>query len=717
MLPLLGVRAKLLSIAVMLFACFGTAHAQEKVTYSDHVLPLVEQHCAKCYNPDKKKGDLDLTSYSGALKGGGSGVVVVSGNPDSSKLMKALTHAEEPNMPPNKPPLPEKELVVFKRWIAGGLLETSGSKAIAAAKPSVDLTLKVSDAGKPEGPLPMPKELSIEPVVHTGRGYAIPGLAASPWAPLVAIAGQKQILLYNTTNLDLLGILPFSEGQPFDVKFSRSGKLLLAGGGHGAKSGKVTLWNVETGERMTTIGNEYDSVLATDISLDQSRVALGGPDRLVKIFSTRTGELEHKIKKHTDWVTAVAFSPNGEMLATADRNGGVTVWDADNGQELFTAPGHKSGVTALSWRTDSKLVASSSEDGTVKLWEATEGKQAKTWNAHSGGALCVAYSRDGRLVSCGRDGNVITWSADGVKLKSFEFSGEMALRCAWSDDLSRVMAGDFAGNVAVWDAKSGKRLGALDANPRPLAERIVELEKRIAEIRTRGDKPSSAVVEAEQGMAKLESELAAANALATKFQADFEAKAQEVVRLKDMAAKPNPPANIEAQLADARSNREKVRSARTEATNALASVAREASAAKAKLNDLKKSDNPQAELDSVQAQLQHLLRAREFSSLSKVREAVANLKQSIERLEAAAIGKQEELAALNKQLDSARDSNARGTTRAALKAGQTDLKSIEAELKKARDELTSQQARLDKLARDFERTRTASSSAQQQTKL
>ena len=131
MLPLLGVRAKLLSIAVMLFACFRTAHAQEKVTYSDHVLPLVEQHCAKCHNPDKKKGDLDLTSYSGALKGGGSGVVVVSGNPDSSKLMKALTHAEEPNMPPNKPPLPEKELVVFKRWIAGGLLETSGSKAIA----------------------------------------------------------------------------------------------------------------------------------------------------------------------------------------------------------------------------------------------------------------------------------------------------------------------------------------------------------------------------------------------------------------------------------------------------------------------------------------------------------------------------------------------------------------------------------------------------------
>ena len=253
-----------MAVVLCLIGMTSSAFSQQKTTFADHVLPLVEQHCAKCHNPDKKKGDLDLTSYSGAMKGGGSGVVVVSGNPDSSKLIKAITHAEEPTMPPNKSPLPEKDLVVFRKWIAGGLLETSGSKAIATAKPTMDLALKVSDLGKPDGPPPMPKELSIDPVVHTPRGYAVNGLAASPWAPLVAIAGQKQILLYNTTNLDLLGILPFTEGQPWDVKFSRSGKLLIAGGGRGAQSGSILLWNIETGERIATIGKEYDAVLAAD---------------------------------------------------------------------------------------------------------------------------------------------------------------------------------------------------------------------------------------------------------------------------------------------------------------------------------------------------------------------------------------------------------------------------------------------------------------------
>ena len=599
-----------LALATGVAGFAGSIFAQQKITYADHVLPLVEQHCAKCHNPDKKKGDLDLTSYSGALKGGGSGVVLVAGNPDSSKLIKAITHAEEPTMPPNKPPLAEKEIAVFKNWIVGGLLESSGSKAITATKPSVDLTLKVSDLGKPNGPPPMPGELPIEPIVHTARGYAINGLAASPWAPLIAIAGQKQILLYNTTNLDLLGILPFGDGQPWDLKFSRSGKLLLAGGGHGAKSGAVTLWNVETGERVATIGKEYDAVLAADLSPDQTRVALGGPDRLVKIHSTKTGELGHKIKKHTDWVTALAFSPNGEMLASADRNGGLTIWDADNGQELFTTAGHKGAVTSVSWRSDSKLIASSSEDGTVKLWETAEGKQAKTWNAHNGGALCVAYSRDGKLVSCGRDGSVATWNAEGVKQKSFEFSGEMALRCAWSEDGSRIIASDFAGNVGVWDAKSARRLGTLDSNPRPLADRIAAVQARIAAIQARGDKPSSALAEAEQALAKLESELAGARRQADKVQADFATGAQEVVRLKDLAGKPNPPLDLDVQLASARALREKARVARTDATNSVELLSQSFSASKARLEELRKTRNPAAELAEAEAELLRLQRAQ-----------------------------------------------------------------------------------------------------------
>src|SRR5438309_11616102 len=116
-----------ISLMVSLLSVF--AHAQEKVSYQEHILPLVEANCSKCHNADKKKADLELTSYQGVLKGSGSGAVVLSGNVDGSKLWKALTHSEEPYMPPNRPKLDEKDLNLVKQWIAGGLLENAGGKA------------------------------------------------------------------------------------------------------------------------------------------------------------------------------------------------------------------------------------------------------------------------------------------------------------------------------------------------------------------------------------------------------------------------------------------------------------------------------------------------------------------------------------------------------------------------------------------------------------
>lgn len=47
--------------AALLSVC---AQAQEKLTYDDHIRPLLENKCFSCHNPDKKKGGLELTSYA-----------------------------------------------------------------------------------------------------------------------------------------------------------------------------------------------------------------------------------------------------------------------------------------------------------------------------------------------------------------------------------------------------------------------------------------------------------------------------------------------------------------------------------------------------------------------------------------------------------------------------------------------------------------------------
>lgn len=471
----------LVCVAVPLFAQDSkpdAAKPKDVVTYKDHVAPILRKHCGNCHNPDKATSDFDVMTYQTLMAGGSSGEAIAAGSPDSSRLYKAVAHLEEPFMPPKAPKIPETDLAIIKKWIELGAPETSAGAAKNATR-KVELDLASVSTGKPDVP-PMPEKLPELSLPQTKRPHPVTALAASPWAPLVAVAGHERVLLYNTDDLKLIGVLPFPERIPHVLKFSRNGKLLLVAGGRGADVGKAVLFDVTTGQRITAIGDETDSVLAADISPNQKWVALGGPSKLVKIFSTETGELKHKIKKHTDWVTSIEFSPNGEMLASGDRNGGVYVWEPETGSILFTLGDHKDMITDMSWRADSQMLATASEDGRVILWYAEDGFPTRSINAHTGptptplqrgkipGVLAVNYSRSGDFVTVGRDLTARLWNNSGAnQVAKFEGFTDIPSRVVFTHDGNRLIAGDFTGKLLVWNVKDKTLAGELTTNPSP----------------------------------------------------------------------------------------------------------------------------------------------------------------------------------------------------------------------------------------------------------
>ncbi|MBM3828989.1 MAG: hypothetical protein FJ406_00435 [Verrucomicrobia bacterium] len=481
-------------------------HAQ-KITYDEHILPLFKNQCLKCHNSDKPKADVDLSTYGALMRGGSSGSIVTGGDPDGSVLYKVTTHAAEPTMPP-KNKLADKELDLIKKWIAGGLLENSGSKAVTSNRPKVDLSLSGASFDKPEGAPPMPGDLLLEPVLRTPRTSASTALAASPWAPLAALGGQKQVLLYNTDTLQLAGVLPFPEGFPHDVKFSRNGKLLLASGGRGANKGLAAVWDITTGERILTAGDELDVALTADISSNQKWIALGGPDRLVKIYATATGEQLYKMKKHTDWVLAAEFNHTSTYLATGDRNGGVIVWDAEAGQEVQTFTGHRAAITSLAWRSPDLLV-SASEDGTVKTWSVKEAVQVKTVNAHNS-VTGLRLTVDGAMATCGRDKTISTWDKEGNKGKTFTLTNDVPVRATLTHDGKRVIATDWTGKVYAWNVADGKELTGLSLNPPTIAEQQQIVAENISALEAALLKLNATLTESTVAVGKAKTDLEAA---------------------------------------------------------------------------------------------------------------------------------------------------------------------------------------------------------------
>ena len=536
-------------VGLTLSGSFGLVHgADEKVTYEDHVRPMLENKCFSCHNPDKKKGDLDLTTFAGTMTGGAGGIVADSGNPEGSRLWTTTTKKEEPFMPPEGSPLSAADIEVMVKWINGGLLETKSSLARKSDKPKVDLTVAVS-SGKPEGPVAMPEHVLLEPVRVTARTTAVTAMAASPWGPLLAIAGQKQILLYDTDKQVLAGVLPYEEGYAQSLRFSRNGSLLILGGGRGGKFGHAVVWDVKSGRRVTEVGKEFDAVMSADISADQKMIVIGSPSKKVKCYDTATGEELYLIGKHTEWVLSTVFSPDGILLATADRNGNVMVWEASNGGEFFQLGQHKAACVDMAWRADSNVLASCSLDGSISIWEMTEGKQLKTWAAHGGGVLSVSFTPDGRLASSGKDGLVRLWDINGNKLGEGKSQGDLVTKVVALHDSKAVVSGNWRGEVLGWNVPDFSAKGSYTANPPLIAQRIVEAEKTAADL-------VAALPALEQKVAKSGEAVKAAEAAAAgarKQGADWAArKGQVEVELKEL---PGKLAAFEKAIQDAQAKR------------------------------------------------------------------------------------------------------------------------------------------------------------------
>jgi hypothetical protein len=639
----------------------GVAFADDKVTYDDHVAAVVKQRCGSCHNPTARKADLDVTNYLKLMEGGASGASIEPGDADGSYLFTLVTREAEPYMPQNADKLPDAEIDLLRRWIDGGALENAGSKS-AKPKPKTAFAAEATSGTARPKVIPLPPRMVLEPALRFERPPMARSLATSPWAPLVAVASQRQVLLYDTNSLELIGVFPFPEGQPNVVRFSRDGRLLLAGGGRPAASGKVVVWDITTGERIFENGNELDAVLAADISADHKQIALGGPQRRVNVYSTESGALQYGLAKHTDWVLAVEFSPDGVLLATADRNGGLCVWEASTGNEYLTLSGHAAAVNAVAWRGDSNLLASASEDSTVQLWEMENGAAVKNWNTKTPN-LSLNFTRAGQIVTAGRDQIVRLWGQDGKLLKETKPLGDIAVSVAFCNESQRAIAANWAGVVGVYKADDGADIGRLATNPPTLSERLATAKETLRQKSAASAPLTEATQKAEAELKTAQAALTAAQQRAVELQAEAEKLTAEGSKIgQSRAAAEAERAKTASLISQNEEARPLVAEALKQVTEAIAKVP----------ND--------AKLAEVQQRLTEQLKVMEGGS--------KDLQSKVVELTAAVANADAQLKEINTQLDAAGKESAAAAEK--VKAEQTQFDKVQTTFAEA--EKAAQQA-------------------------
>jgi hypothetical protein len=87
--------------------------------FERRVRPILVEQCQSCHGPKKQMGGLRLDSREAILKGGDSGPALKTGDPDESRLIRAVRHDGDLKMPPRKK-LPPPAIDALAAWVKAG---------------------------------------------------------------------------------------------------------------------------------------------------------------------------------------------------------------------------------------------------------------------------------------------------------------------------------------------------------------------------------------------------------------------------------------------------------------------------------------------------------------------------------------------------------------------------------------------------------------------
>jgi WD40 repeat protein len=146
----------------------------------------------------------------------------------------------------------------------------------------------------------------------------------------VAVTSQTQLKICDASNgMDVDSFrLPTKEGG-VRVAFSHNGQYLACADHYGV----IFLRDRNSNFISQTLGCESTSN-AVAFSPDDSTIASGHADGVIRLWDMKSGQLKSKLVGHGRSVNEIAFVPDGRTLLSASSDGTVRVWSTDHNRSL-----------------------------------------------------------------------------------------------------------------------------------------------------------------------------------------------------------------------------------------------------------------------------------------------------------------------------------------------------------------------------------------------
>ena len=256
------------------------------------------------------------------------------------------------------------------------------------------------------------------------------------------------------------------------IGFSSSGNLLASAG-----TGKLVLWDVESGTKLNTIeplSRQFAFAPNGQLATVRNEVRLWNirdPKQITEIATLPFDET----KKIRSWACAVSISTDGKLIAAGYANGAVNVWNLQTKQHVKTLGTAFIEMKYLKFSPDNRFLVCGGPVPyrTIYLGEGDHGSlgvishgaqgytlwKTESWEQHEeiqrGHVEDIEFSPDGKICASMntevRSGRAVElWSVEsGAPITALPTTS-ITQDIAFSPDGNLIVKGDFDGGVRVW---------------------------------------------------------------------------------------------------------------------------------------------------------------------------------------------------------------------------------------------------------------------------
>lgn len=287
----------------------------------------------------------------------------------------------------------------------------------------------------------------------TGHTDMVDAVAWSPDGGRLATgSGDRSVRIWDLDAGGAVRVLAGHTDRVTAVTWSPDGSGLVSA----SFDGTARMWDVEAN---TTVRCDRHAMWVFGVawSPDGTRFATAGADATVRVWSIVP---DHDAADHDGRMLGIAWSPDGSRLASAGERGVVRLWDPGTGRITSTFDEHTAFVDVVVWSPDSTRLATASGDRTARIWEVDTGRTSVLAN-HPDRVRAVAWSPDGSRLATTSSDAVRIWNPGNDEVTLLTGLTDLVRTVAWSPDGTLLAAGDFDGNIRLWDTVTGQTIATL----------------------------------------------------------------------------------------------------------------------------------------------------------------------------------------------------------------------------------------------------------------